>query len=242
MDEKVFKVGKRLATKLFNAGKFVLAQSAEVHPVQRELDLAFAAKLRGVVARATEAFEEFNHAQALAETESFFWTHFTDTFIELAKTRARSESDAAGRGSAVAALRLGLNVLLRLLAPFQPHVTEEVWSWAFAEETGEPSIHRAPWPSEIDFEAVAAPDHELSFETATACWGGINKRKADEKVSMGREVLRLGVAANAATLARLEAVRDDVMAGARVHEHRLEERAGLEDGVFEILDIEFAER
>ena len=242
MDEKVFKVGKRLATKLFNAGKFVLAQAAVVHPVQRELDLAFAAKLRGLVTRATDAFEEFNHAQALAETESFFWTHFTDTFIELAKARARSESDADGRGSAVAALRLGLNVLLRLFAPFQPYVTEEVWSWAYAEETGQPSIHRAPWPSETDFEAVAAPDHELSFEIATACWGAINKRKADEKVSMGREVVRLGVAANAATLARFELVREDVMPGARVREHSLEERAGLEDGVFEIDDIEFAER
>jgi len=55
-------------------------------------------------------------------------------------------------------------------------------------------------------------------------------------------VVRLGVAANAATLARLEVVREDVMAGARVHEHRVEERAGLGDGVFEIVDIEFAER
>jgi len=242
MDEKIFKVGKRLATKLFNAGKFVLAQTAEIHPLSRELDLAFAAKLRGVVARATEAFEAFNHAQALAETESFFWTHFTDTFIELAKARARSESDAAGRGSAVAALRLGLNVLLRLLAPFQPHVTEEVWSWAFAEETGHPSIHRAPWPGEADFEGVAAPGREESFEVAVACWAAINKSKADAAVSMGREVERLGVAANAATLGRLEAVREDVMAGARVREHRLEERAGLADGVFEIVDIEFAER
>ena len=178
----------------------------------------------------------------MAETESFFWTHFTDTYIELAKTRARSETDPAGRGSAVAALRLGLKVLLRLFAPFQPHVTEEVLSWAYAEETAQPSIHRAPWPSETDFEAVAAPDHELSFEIATTCWGAINKRKADEKVSMGREVVRLGVAANAGTLARLEVVREDVMAGARVHEHRVEERAGLEDGVFEIVDIEFAER
>ncbi|MDH3214261.1 MAG: valine--tRNA ligase, partial [Myxococcales bacterium] len=61
-------------------------------------------------------------------------------------------------------------------------------------------------------------------------------------VSMGREVERLGVAANAATLGRLEAVREDVMAGARVREHRLEERVGLEDGVFEIESIEFADR
>jgi valyl-tRNA synthetase len=242
MDEKVFKVGKRLATKVFNAGKFVLAQTAEVHPLSRELDLAFAAQLRGLVGRATDAFEAFNHAQALAETESFFWSRFTDTFIELVKARARSEGDAAGRGSAVAALRLGLNVLLRLLAPFQPHVTEEVWSWVFAGETGQASIHRAPWPGAADFEAVAAPEREDSFDVAVACWSAVNKRKAEAEVSMGREVERLVVAAGASTLARLAAVRADVMAGARVREHGLEERAGLEDGEFAIEDVVFAER
>jgi valyl-tRNA synthetase len=39
---------------------------------------------------------------------------------------------------------LGLEVLLRLFAPVLPYITEEVWSWAFAGETGQPTIHRAP--------------------------------------------------------------------------------------------------
>ena len=94
-DEQVFKVGKRLVTKLFNAGKFVLAQSGEVHPIEAELDRAFAFALRDLVARATTAFERFNHAQALADTESFFWSAFTDSYLELAKLRARG--DDAGR-------------------------------------------------------------------------------------------------------------------------------------------------
>src|SRR5262249_17901893 len=87
VDEKVFRVGKRLATKIWNAGKFVLAQSAEGHPVTAELDRSFAAELRRVVGSATESFERFHSAQALAEIESFFWNGFTDTFLELAKAR-----------------------------------------------------------------------------------------------------------------------------------------------------------
>ncbi len=245
IDEKMFKVGKRLATKIYNAGKFVLSQTTErfeIEPLHSELDRAFAAQLKRLVTRATDAFEELDHAQALAETESFFWNHFTDTFIELAKSRARSENDPAGRGSAVAALRLGLNVLLRLFAPFQPYITEEVWSWAFARETEQPSIHRAPWPSAMDFRDVPAPGDEGSFDLAAACWSAINKAKAGAEVSMGREVETLTVGATAATLERLAAVQDDVFTGARVREYRLEERGNLEDGGFEITDAVYAER
>src|SRR4029453_2290597 len=107
LEEQVFKVGKRLVTKLFNAAKFVLSQSAEVGPIACELDRAFAAELRALAERATHHFEAYDEAHALMETESFFWGRFTDTYLELAKLRARS-ADAAERGSAVAGLRPGL--------------------------------------------------------------------------------------------------------------------------------------
>jgi len=241
LDEKVCKVGKRLVTKLFNAGKFVLSQTGEVHPIHCELDRGFAAKLRGLVERMTPTFERFNHAQVLQEVESFFWSHFTDTYLELAKLRARDDTaDAAARGSAVAALRLGLNVLLRLHAPFLPYITEEVWSWAFAQETGHASIHRAPWPSEADFAEVAAPDDAQSFDVALACLAAINKAKSDASVSMGREVLRLGVVANPETRAKLEPVLADVLGAARCAAVKLLGNGALEDGAFEIRDAEFA--
>jgi len=241
-DEKVFKVGKRLQTKLYNAGKFVLAQEGPVAPLRCELDRAFAAELRRLAASATRHFEAFQHDRALAETETFFWSRFTDTYIELAKLRARDESDPAGSGSAVAGLRLGLSVLLRLFAPFLPYITEEVWSWAFAEERGEPFIHRAPWPGDDDFADVAAPDDEASFQLASTCWNAINKAKADAAVSMGREIEAMTLAANAATLAAARPVLADVLAAVRCREHRLEERAGLEDGSVEVVAPIFAER
>jgi len=243
-DEQVFKVGKRLVTKLFNAGKFVLAQTAEVHPITVDLDRAFVLGLRDLVARATAAFERFNHAQALADTESFFWSAFTDTYLELAKLRARGEGEGgeAGRGSAVASLRLALDVLLRLFAPFLPYICEEVWSWAFARESGQPTIHRAPWPGETDFRAVAAPRVASGFERAAECWRAINKAKADAAVSMGREVASLAIVANANTLAELAPALPDVLGAGRCREHALRERASLADGAFLVEDAVFAER
>src|SRR5262245_59788262 len=244
LDEKVFRVGKRLATKIWNAGKFVLAQTAEAHPVAEELDRAFAAELSALVDSASGSFERFNFAQALADTESFFWGSFTDTFLELVKARARDEAPggAAARGSAVAALRLGLSVLLRLFAPFLPYVCEEVWSWAFAEETGDASIHRAPWPGADELRSIAPPAEPVSFALAAASWRAINKAKADAAVAVGREVERLTLVANGNTLEKLAPCLGDVLAAARCRSHRAKASDGLEDGEFKVEDAVFAER
>jgi valyl-tRNA synthetase len=245
-DEQVFKIGKRLVTKIFNAGKFVLAQTGEQHPISTELDRAFVARLRELVEKVTASQESFNYAHALQETESFFWTHFTDTYLELAKPRARrfedgaTGSEAAASGSAVASLRLGLNVLLRLLAPVLPYITEEVWSWSFAEESGCASIHIAPWPSAGDFTAVAPPANPASFELAVAALAAVNKCKADAEVSMGRDIERLTLVANASTVEHLGPVLSDVLAASKCASHGLAQGADLEDGVFVVRDAVFA--
>jgi valyl-tRNA synthetase len=231
-DDKVFKVGKRLVTKLFNAGKFVLSQAAPAGPVQAELDRAFAHRLRALVEQVTASLEEFDFAHALQDTESFFWGDFTDTFIELAKGRARD-----GDPSAVATLRLGLSVLLRLFAPVLPYITEEIWSWAFAAETGAASIHRAPWPGARDFAGVAPPADPQSFDVAVACLAAINKSKSEAGVSVGRGVTRLALAAAPATLARFAAVSADVMAAARVEDWELRPDPAL-DGAFQVVGLE----
>ena len=247
-DEGVFKIGKRLVTKLFNAGKFVLSQESVAAPVSSELDRAFVAQLRSLALQSTRDFEEFNYAHVLQATETFFWTRFTDTYLELAKPRARRQVDGdcadeestLASASAVAGLRLGLDVLLRLFAPTLPYITEEVWSWAFAGEKGEPTIHKAPWPGEADFAAIPEPASPASFDLAVAAFTAVNKCKADNEVSMGREVESLTLCANASTLEGLKAVQADVLAATRCHDHSLAERSDLEDGAFEAVDAVFA--
>jgi valyl-tRNA synthetase len=239
-DEKVLKIGKRLVTKIFNAGKFVLSQRAEPGPITHELDRAFVAELRALVAKASASFEAFDYAHALQETEQFFWSRFTDTYLELAKFRARGDlGDGAARASAVAALRLGLDVLLRLLAPILPYITEEVWSWAFAEERAQPSIHRAPWPSDAEFAAIAPPARAASLQIAIDALAAIHKAKTERGASVGRVVNWLVLRAREGTLAELAPVLADVLASARVRDHRLE-AADVEG--FEVAEIAIAPR
>ncbi|MDX1982688.1 MAG: class I tRNA ligase family protein, partial [Bryobacteraceae bacterium] len=236
-DTNVLKVGKRLVTKLFNAGKFVLGQTAETHPISHPLDLAFTRQLRDLVARATDYFEKYEHALALDAIEKFFWRGLTDNYLELVKARSRSETDAVGRGSAVATLRFSLNVLLRLLAPFVPYITEEVWSWAFAEETGHRSIHKAPWPNAAEFPG-ATGDSDL-FETAVAAFSAINKSKSEGGVSSGRPVTSVSLVCTPQMAPALRSVIDDVMGAVRAAVCQIEERAGEDPAQVEVAAIAF---
>lgn len=232
-DTNVLKVGKRLVTKLFNAGKFVLGQAAEPGPITHPLDLAFLTLLKDLVARATDSIRNYDHATALSETERFFWRGLTDNYLELVKARTRAEDDPQGRGSAVATLRLAMNVFLRLFAPFVPYITEEVWSWSH-----EGSIHRGPWPTLAEFPPSLDNAEEL-FETAAACLSAINRRKSESNVSVGRAVTRLTLACSPDTAKALEAAQADVFGASRAQGTSIELRDSLDKRAFEVLDIEF---
>ena len=213
-DEQVLKVGKRLVTKIYNAGKFVLSQPGEPREhgeIRDELDRSFVTALRSLVDQATSSFDDYEFSRALEESEQFFWSAFTDNYLELVKQRARSEAPSAGRGSAVATLRLALSVLLRLFAPFVPTITEEVWSWAFAEETGTQSIHKSRWPSVAELSDIAAPENAASFALACDAIAAVRKAKAEAGAGAGRAVADLKLWGASQDIVALKLVLSDVI-------------------------------
>jgi len=240
-DEKVFAVGRRLVMKVWNASKYALSQSAPEGPVTHPLDLAFLARLRDTVAKATAAFDDLDYAGALDAVERFFWAGYTDNYLELVKARARSESDPAGRASAVAAVQQGLSVLVRLLAPYLPYVTEEVWSWGFARATGTKSVHRAAWPSAAEFAAVP-PDAGPAFDAACAFLDAVRKAKSAAGATVGRHLSALTVVASPRTAVVLGPCLADVASAARAEGDVLVPREGIEDGAFEVMEMVVAEK
>ena len=173
-------------------------------------------------------------------------------YAELARVlRTEDEASLAGEqaeflrsaykalGSAVAALRLGLNVLLRLFAPTLPYITEEVWSWVFAAQTGHPSVHAAPWPADGDFAGVEAPADAGSFDTAVAALTALNRAKTGAGVGVGRGVESLVLTARQADLDGLGPVLSDVLAAGRVRSHELRANEELGEGVFEVAEVTF---
>jgi valyl-tRNA synthetase len=221
-DEAQMRVGRRLAIKLLNASRFVLglpgggagpsAAGAGGAPSE-PLDLAMLAALDAVAAEATAALEAAEWTDALQRTEAFFWT-FCDDYLELVKDRAYG---GPGADSARAALATALDVLLRLLAPYLPFATEEVWSW-----WRDGSVHRAPWPERVPAGRGADP---LPLEAAGLVLGAIRRAKSEARLPLRTPVARVVVRGTPERLAAVRAAEPDLRAAGRAEAVEYQERA-----------------
>jgi valyl-tRNA synthetase len=216
-DEARVRVGRRLAIKVLNASRFVLQRLGDEgaggpEAVTEPLDQSMLGGLDALVAEVSGLLDDYDHTRALERAEAYFWA-FCDDYLELVKDRAYGSRGEAARASAAAALAVALDAQLRLLAPFLPYVTEEVWSW-----WRDGSIHRAPWPARL---AAGAGD-PLVLEAAGQALGEVRRAKTQASRSMRAPVTRLRVVDAPVRIAALRSAAGDLRSAGAIDDLRLE--------------------
>jgi valyl-tRNA synthetase len=156
-DEKQIEEGRNFATKLWNAARFrQMHGPSEAAPNLKELPLSIYAfevlsRLDQTIDAVEAAFREYQFNVVAQRLYDFFWSDYCDWFVEAAKTDIFSDN-AAQKQSALAVMDHVLSATLRLLHPFMPHLTEELWSiFGFSDSSIQfaqlPGKFLLPYPS-----------------------------------------------------------------------------------------------
>jgi valyl-tRNA synthetase len=212
-DPAQMKVGRRLAIKLLNAAKFVLARSEPRGAITQPLDAGVLTNLASLVREATERLDsDYDYAWVLQHTETFFWD-FCDNYLELVKSRRYGDFGEAAAGSANSTMLVVLSVLQRLLAPYLPFVTDEIWSW-----WRDGSVHSAPWPTDAEVVHGIGNRHAEGAELyrrTTEVLASIRKRKSEQGLSAGAQLDRVVIRNNEGLEQRLTPVLSDLRAAVK---------------------------
>ncbi len=185
-DEKVESC-RNFANKLWNASRFIMMnlERAEI-PASKpenltEADKWILSKCSRLVFEVTENMEKFELGIALSKIYDFAWDEFCDWYIEMVKPRLYAEEDDT-KGAALYTLKTVLIRMLKLLHPYMPFITEEIFTNLQDEEE---SIMISSWPAasaEDDY-----PEEEKHVEILKEAIRSIRSLRTDMNVSPGRK-------------------------------------------------------
>lgn len=213
--------GRKLCNKVFNlgqfAGRYVENAPRDAPDGLRTSDRWILARYSEAVRTVTDCFDNYQFDRAMKEIEGFLWHEFADNYVEMIKGR----TDEAVRYTTYTVLLGGL----KLLAPFMPHVTEEVYQALFAETEGTRSIHLAPWPEPVlkDGGALAAGEALKDIVAAIRGW------KSDRKIALNAPLTLVELVG--AEAAVLESAKADIAETAKASEVRIATDAALSEEV-----------
>jgi valyl-tRNA synthetase len=240
ISEEKIQAGARLVTKLWNVARFserfiIGYRLPEEMPAFSPADRWILASLQGLIQRASDQMKDYDYAAARSEMESFFWRNLADNYLEMAKQRLYSNADVEegpDREGARFCLYTVTLAIIKLLAPFLPFVTEEIYQGLFANQESGGSLHLSRWP-QVDpllSDSRAAERGELLVMIATAA----RRYKSERNISLAGGLDRLQLACSQEDLIDwLDASRSDLASVTRAA--TIEIKAKLDLGLEVIL-------
>ncbi len=218
--------GKKLSIKVFNIGQFVGRYFDSVPKKCDSLRIAdkwIISRFSKTVKTVTDCFEVYQFDKAMKEVESFIWHDFADNYVEMVKAR---KDDA---------VKFTLyNVFLgaiKMLAPFQPHITEDIYQEHFKAIDGCKSIHLTSWPEPmfVDEQAEAAGEALKDVLAAIRAW------KSENKVPLNGDLAMIEFVGNEAKI--LEAFKADIMETTKAKEVKIAPEAKLDEQVVAVKPV-----
>src|SRR6266540_1623966 len=189
-DEKQIEEGRNFATKLWNAARFrQMHGPSDAAPKIDNASLSIyavevLARLDETISAVEAAYGQYQFNAVAQRLYDFFWSDYCDWFVEAAKTEIFAD-DEARKKSALAVMDFVLSASLRLLHPFMPHITEELWSLL---GFGKGSIQFAPLPERTPLENVDATGrHRVVSDIYQTVQAGRNLR-AEAKLQSNRKI------------------------------------------------------
>ena len=229
--ENRLEAGRNYANKIWNASRFVISQLGgrqglegwtSVQPEHRE-DRWIVSRLDRVTAEVNRSLESFEIGDAQQRLHEFIWNDYCDWYIEMAKIRVRNGSEP----SPLPTLTHVLERILRLLHPFMPFITEEIWQTLKSElpEEGDAqseSIMVAPYPASGGRTDPAAEEEIALVQQAVRA---VRNTRAQLRIPAAQRLEAL-VEANGQRAA-IEAEADVIRAMSRVEPLRIVEGGAL---------------
>ena len=179
---------RNFANKIWNASRYVLMNLTIEEPGLPALDQMeiedkwVLSKLNTLIREVTENMDAYELGVASAKVYDFIWDTYCDWYIELTKTRLYSENEQS-KLAAQRVLVYVLDQILRLLHPFMPFITEEIWQ-AIPHEGK--FIMASDWPVWRD--ELAFPQDEESMELIKDAITAIRARRAEMNVPANKRV------------------------------------------------------
>ncbi|MDD7424017.1 MAG: class I tRNA ligase family protein, partial [Candidatus Methanomethylophilaceae archaeon] len=215
--------GKKLSIKAFNIGQFVsrfLKDVPERCDNLRTADRWIISKFSKVVKAVTEYLDVYQFDKAMKEIEGFIWHEFADNYVEMVKAR----NDDAVRYTLY-------NVFLgciKMLAIFQPHITEDVYQEHFRAIDGNRSIHLTSWPEPIFTDEDAEKEGAALSEVLAA----IRAWKSERKIALNAEISMIEFVGKEAKL--LESSKTDISETTKAKDVRIAPEADLTEEIVAI--------
>ena len=174
---------RNFANKLWNASRYVMMNLGEDArnelPALEKLEIAdkwVLSKLNSLITEVTENMDKYELGVAVQKIYDFIWDTYCDWYIELTKARLYSE-DADRKQTAIQVLVYVLDQILRLLHPFMPFITEEIWQSLPHEGD---ALIVAQWPEYR--EELAFKAEESLMESVMAAIRAIRNRRSEMNV------------------------------------------------------------